>query len=63
MRCLLFSHWHNDNATTLTVIFISCGIMLGAGLGAAFGNVAIGIPAGMAAGGLASILLNLQRRR
>ena len=50
------------NRTALTAILIMCGIMLGSGLGAAFGNVAIGICTGMALGGLAAIILNLGRR-
>jgi hypothetical protein len=52
----------HNNVSALTALFVSCGIMLGAGLGAAFGNVAIGIPAGMAAGGLASVLLHISQR-
>lgn len=50
------------NPAAMTAILISCGIMLGAGLGAAFGNVAIGIPAGLALGGLASIFVNKAAR-
>ncbi len=53
----------DTNRGALTALFISCGIMLGAGLGAAFGNIAIGIPAGLAAGGLGAILVNLGGRR
>ena len=45
-----------------TFYLVSCGIMLGAGLGAAFGHVAIGIPAGMAVGGLAAMIAHAARR-
>ena len=38
------------------------GVMLGAGLGAAFGNVAIGIPAGLAFGGLAAVVVSTRPR-
>jgi hypothetical protein len=52
----------DNNRTALTALFISCGMILGAGLGVAFGNVSIGLPAGMALGGLAAILANIARR-
>ncbi len=51
------------NRAWITTFLIMMGVMLGSGLGAAFGNVAIGIPAGMALGALAAIITNLARRQ
>ena len=48
-----------NNQAAFTAILISCGTMLGAGIGAAFESIAIGIPAGMALGGLAAIGVNI----
>ncbi len=50
------------NGGGIVAVLIMAGIMIGAGLGAAFGNVAIGIPAGLAVGGLASMLVLARRR-
>jgi hypothetical protein len=51
-----------SNQAAFTAILISCGTMLGAGIGAAFESIAIGIPAGMALGGLAAIGVNIAAR-
>lgn len=50
------------NRTWLAAFLIMIGVMLGSGLGAAFGNVAIGIPSGMALGALAYLMINLRYR-
>ena len=51
-----------NNQAAFTALLISCGTMLGAGIDAAFENVAIGIPAGLALGGLAAIGVNIAAR-
>ena len=54
---------NKTNQTLMTVGLIMIGMMLGSGLGAAFGSVAIGLPAGTALGALAAVMLNLRHRQ
>jgi hypothetical protein len=51
-----------NSTAALGFVFVCCGIMLGAGLGALYENVALGIMMGAAIGGLVAALIGLSRR-
>jgi hypothetical protein len=53
---------HSEHRNSFKFLLVCCGIMLGAGLGAAMGSVALGIFGGVVAGGAAATALHLSWR-
>jgi hypothetical protein len=51
-----------NSTAALGFVFVCCGIMLGAGVGALYKSVALGIMIGAAIGGLVAALTGVSRR-